>query len=282
MKAIHGGTATHERSDAPKIAGLRRGGLLPQASVDPAAMRASRALLRRRLHRMRHRAGRLAQSQQTNRQDHRPQIGKTRAYKANRGGAVRRSGGPAKPRRRPPAARLLRPPPHRARELVNTATAPDGQTVDRRRSLPGVGTSLALVRLSAIHAIHRFPRLQAWVADGRLGTGANESAGTRYGTAGAKSANAYRPWAFSEAAVLLVRNPPAGPHSRARLAKHPGKGNALTVLAHPRGPAVDDRLRRETAFDLANFVSAEGRGTSTPDAARNAAGRRLRRGLWQS
>ena len=194
MKAIHGGKATRERSDAPKIAVLRRGGLLPQASVSPAAMRASRALLRRRLHRMRHRAGRLAHSQQTNRQDHRPQIGKTRAYKANRGGVAARLGDPAVQQSR--------------------AVAPT--------------------------------------------------------------------WAFSEAAVLSGRNHPAGPNSRARLAKHPGKGNALTVLAHPRGRAVDDRVRRETAFDLANFVSAAWRGTSAPAASRDAAGLRPRSVLWQS
>jgi hypothetical protein len=31
MKAIHGGKATHDRLDAPNIAALRRGGMLPQA-----------------------------------------------------------------------------------------------------------------------------------------------------------------------------------------------------------------------------------------------------------
>jgi transposase len=45
MKAIHGGKATHDTIDAHKIAVLRRGGRLPQASVSPAAMRATRALL---------------------------------------------------------------------------------------------------------------------------------------------------------------------------------------------------------------------------------------------
>jgi hypothetical protein len=33
MKAIHGGKAKHDQIDAQKIAVLRRGGLLPQASV---------------------------------------------------------------------------------------------------------------------------------------------------------------------------------------------------------------------------------------------------------
>ena len=50
MKAIHGGKAKNDRIDALKIATLLRGGMLPQAYVYPAGMRATRDLLRRRLH----------------------------------------------------------------------------------------------------------------------------------------------------------------------------------------------------------------------------------------
>jgi hypothetical protein len=56
MKAIHGGKANNDQSDSQKIAVLLRGGMRPQASVDPAAMRATRDLLRRRMHLMRNRA----------------------------------------------------------------------------------------------------------------------------------------------------------------------------------------------------------------------------------
>ena len=49
MKAIHGGTAKNDKIDAHKIAVLRRGGMLPQAYVYPADMRATRDLLRRRM-----------------------------------------------------------------------------------------------------------------------------------------------------------------------------------------------------------------------------------------
>jgi Transposase len=42
MQAIHGGQAKNDRSDSPKIAVLLRGGMLPQAYVYPAAMRATR------------------------------------------------------------------------------------------------------------------------------------------------------------------------------------------------------------------------------------------------
>jgi len=50
MKAIHGGKAKNDKIDAHKIAGLLRGGMIPQAYVYPAEMRATRDLLRRRCH----------------------------------------------------------------------------------------------------------------------------------------------------------------------------------------------------------------------------------------
>jgi Transposase len=65
MKAIHGGKAKNDQSDAQKIAALRRGGMLPQASVYPAAMRATRDLFRRRTPLMRTRSELLAHVQLT-------------------------------------------------------------------------------------------------------------------------------------------------------------------------------------------------------------------------
>jgi hypothetical protein len=50
MKAIHGGKSKNDKIDSRKIAGLLRGGLIPQAYVYPKLMRATRDLLRRRNH----------------------------------------------------------------------------------------------------------------------------------------------------------------------------------------------------------------------------------------
>jgi transposase len=58
MKAIHGGKANNDTIDSQKIAALRRGGLLPQADVSPAERRATRDLVRRRIHLMRQRSAR--------------------------------------------------------------------------------------------------------------------------------------------------------------------------------------------------------------------------------
>jgi len=99
MQAMHGGTAKNDKSDAHKIAVLLRGGMLPQASVYPAAMRATRALLRRRRPLMRTRAERLAHSQHTNSPYTLPEIGKKRASKGNRDGVAERFLAPAVPKR---------------------------------------------------------------------------------------------------------------------------------------------------------------------------------------
>ena len=68
MKAIHGGKAKNDKIDAHKIAVLLRGGMLPQAYVYPAEMRATRDLLRRRCHLARKRAELLAHIHNTNSQ----------------------------------------------------------------------------------------------------------------------------------------------------------------------------------------------------------------------
>ncbi len=68
LKAIHGGKAKHDQIDSHKIAVLLRGGMRPQAYVYPAQMRATRDLLRRRMHLAHKRAELLAHVPHTNSQ----------------------------------------------------------------------------------------------------------------------------------------------------------------------------------------------------------------------
>jgi transposase len=75
MKAIHGGKAKNDKLDSFEIATLLRGGLLPQAYVYPVAMRATRDLLRRRLHLVRKRGQLLAHIQNTRAQYQLPEFG---------------------------------------------------------------------------------------------------------------------------------------------------------------------------------------------------------------
>jgi hypothetical protein len=90
MKAIHGGKAKNDTIDAHKIGQLLRGGMLPQAYVYPAQMRATCDLLRRRTQLMRQRAELLAHVHNTNSQYNLPELGKKIAYKANRDGVAER------------------------------------------------------------------------------------------------------------------------------------------------------------------------------------------------
>jgi transposase len=122
--------------------------------------------------------------------------------------------------------------------IVQTAKQHDAQTLYLPQSVPGIGKLLRLVLLYEFQDITRFPRVPDFVSYCRLVTCAKESAGKRYGTAGPKIGNASLTWAFSEAAVLFLRNHPAGQKYLARLEKKHGKGTALTVLAHKLAWAV--------------------------------------------
>jgi hypothetical protein len=82
---------------------------------------------------------------------------------------------------------------------------------------------------------------------------AKESAGTRSGTSGTKIGHAHLKWAFSEAAVFGLRDNPEGQKRLVRLAKKPGKGKALTILAHQLARAVYSMLKRKTAFTRHRF-----------------------------
>src|SRR5918999_5836069 len=254
MKAIHGGKAKNDRIDAQKIAVLLRGGMLPQAYVYPANMRATRDLLRRRMYLTRKRAELLAHIQNTNSQYNLPEIGKKLAYKANRDGVAERFPEPTVQKSMEVDLALLGYDDPLLNDLelhiVKAAKQHDANTLYLLQTVPGIGKILSLVLLYEIHDIRRFPSVQDFVSYGRLVKCAKESAGKRYGTAGTKLGNAYLTWAFSEAAVLFLRHNPPGQKLLVRLEKKHGRGKALTVLAHKLARAVYHMLTRERAFDM--------------------------------
>jgi transposase len=260
MKAIHGGKAKNDKIDSHKIAVLLRGGMLPMAYVYPAAMRATRDLLRRRCHLMRKRAELLTHIQNTTSQYNLPALGKKIAYKANRVGVAERFPDPSV---RASIEMDLALIDHydallTAVELsiVRTAKQHDASVFYRLRSVPGIGKILALVILYEIHDIARFPRVQDFASYCRLVKCAKESAGKRLGSSGKKIGNAHLKWAFSEAAALFLRQNLAGQRYVARLQRKHGKGKALSILAHKLARAVYHMLTREQTFDLERFMSA--------------------------
>jgi transposase len=260
MKAMHGGKAKNEKIGAHKIAVLLRGGMLPQAYVYPAEMRATRDLLRRRMHLARKRGELLAHVQNTNSQYNLPAIGKKIAYKANRDGVAERCADPAVQKSIAVDLALLGSYDALLRDveltIVKTATHHDANTLYLLQTVPGIGTILSLVLLYEIHDIARFPRVQDFASSCRLVTWAKASAGKRSGTSGSTIGNAHLTWAFSEAAVLCLRDHPAGQTWLPRLEKKHSQGKALTILAHTWARAVYDMLQRQTAFDLDTFLQA--------------------------
>ena len=132
--------------------------------------------------------------------------------------------------------------------IVKTAKHHDAQTLYLLHTVPGIGTILSLVLLYDIHDSARFPRVQDFASSCRLVTCAKESAGKRSGTSGTTIGNAHLTWAFSEAAVLCLRDNPAGQKLLTRLEKKHSKGKALTILAHTLARAVYYMLQTPDGF----------------------------------
>ena len=174
--ALHGGNATNDPSDSQTIAVLLRGGMIPQASGYPAAMRTTRDLLRRRVSLRRQRAARLAHGQHTNRQDNWPESGQTRASKATRDGAAARGTAPAVPKSGAVDRALLDDDDPLRRDvavpIVRTAKQPNAPTLSRRSAVPGLGKIVRLVLRSELPALlpslgARMSWLRAGLATGR-------------------------------------------------------------------------------------------------------------------
>ena len=259
MKAIHGGKAKNDKVDAFKIATLLRGGNLPPAYVYPPEMRATRDLLRRRLHLVRRRANLLAHVQNTHHQYNLPEPTAKVTYKANRNGVAEAFEDPDARKSLEIDFALIEHYDTTLRELElhleRRAKQHDPQVYYRLRSVPGIGKILALTILYEIHDIGRFPRVQDFLSYARLVKCDHTSAGKKLGTGGAKIGNVHLKWAFSEAAALFLRNNPDGQKHRRRLAGKHGKGKALSILAAKLGRAVYLILTKERVFEMDRFLA---------------------------
>jgi transposase len=257
MKAIHGGKAKNDKIDAHKIAVLLRGGMLPQAYVYPKAMRATRDLLRRRNHLMRKRAELLAHIHNTANQYNLPPLGVRVDRKGER--ALIPAHFPDVVVRRSVELDLAMIEHYDSllarleQELARMAKDHDAFAYHLLRSIPGVGRILTLVLLYEIENVNRFPRVQEFLSYARLVKAQKSSAGKILGHSGKKIGNVHLKWAFSEAAVLLLRGNPDGQRFVERLAKKHGKGKALSILAARLGRAVYAILKNRVPFDREKF-----------------------------
>jgi len=258
MKAIHGGKAKNDKIDSHKIATLLRGGMLPQAYVYPARMRATRDLLRRRNHFMRKRAELFAHIQNTRSQYNLPDFLGCIAKPHNREGIVERFDDPSVQKSMAinlemikAYDRLLTQLEH---DIIASAKEHDLRSYALLQTIPGVGRILALVILYEIESIERFPSVQDFVSYCRLIKSIKESNGKKYGSSGKKIGNAHLKWAFSEAAVLFLKGNEPGKKFLERLTRKHGKAKALSILAHKLGRAVYFMLKNKEAFNQKKFL----------------------------
>jgi transposase len=234
--------------------------MLAQAYVYPAGMRATRDLLRRRLHLVRKRGQLLAHIQMTNQAYNLPAFAKRIAYPSNREGVADHFEDRVVRKSIALDLGLLERYDALIRDLelylVHQGKQHEPQGFQLLRTIPGIGKVLALTILYEIHDIRRFDRVQEFASYARLVKCARESAGKKHGTSGAKMGNVHLKWAFSEAAVLFVRHCPEGKPMLARLEAQHGKGKALSILAHKLGRAAYYMLLRHKAFDPERFLRA--------------------------
>jgi transposase len=201
-------------------------------------------------------------------------------YKANRDGVAERCADPAVHKRIAVDLTRIGHDDELRRDveltLVKAAKHHDANTLSLWPTVPGSGKILRLVRLDDISDIKRCPRVQAFASDCRLVKCAKASHGKRSGSSGTKIGKAHLTWACSEAAVLCLRDHPAGQKLLARWEKKHGTGKALTIVAHQRSRAVYSMLKRHVALNRQRFLNDEGRGGGEPDASLDHQGRNLR------
>lgn len=146
------------------------------------------------------------------------------------------------------------------RDLENTvlrqARSHDFKTLLCLNSIPGIGKILSLTLLYEIHDIGRFQSVQDFASYARLVKCEKTSAGKRTGASGgSKIGNAHLKWAFSEAAVSVIRHLPQSQQLHDRLKRKYGKGKALSIFAHKLGRTVYFMLKRNQAFDPDRFLA---------------------------
>jgi len=257
MRAIHGGKTKSDRIDARKIAMLLRGGNFPLAFAYPREMRPARDLLRRRNHMMRKRSETLAHITMTNQQYNLPPHRSKLTYPANREGALDMYQDPVVRTAIAADLEILEHYDHLLSELevyiLRTARRHDGRALALITTAPGIGRILGLTLLYEIQDIRRFPTVQQFASYARLVTPVKTSDGKIVGRSGRKMGNAHLKWAFSEAAVSMMRRCPEAKEFVERKTQRFGKGKAISILAHKIGRAIYFMLRRHEAFKMKEF-----------------------------
>lgn len=257
MKAIHGGKAKNDKIDSEKLAFLLRGGNFPLSYVYPKQRRATRDLMRRRSHYVRRRAEAMAHIRMVNNQYNLSDLEGSLDIKSNR----QRLRDELKQRFEDPSAQMS--------VLIDLNTIDDLSTHIRQlenylkrhtkvenpedyfrcRSIPGIGSTLAMIMLYEIGDIGRFKTVGKFLSYARLVRGKHTSAGKNYGSSGHKIGNPHLKWAFSEAAALCKRCCVQARAFATAIEKRHSKARSFTLLSNKLGRAIYYMLKKQVAFD---------------------------------
>ena len=258
MKAIHGGKTKTDKIDAGKIAGLLRGGMFPMAYVYPRHMRETRDLLRRRSFFVRQKAQLIAHITNTNSQYNLPPFERKLSRHPDYSDLAGRFKHPSTQLSIRADAALIDQYQQTIQQLETHlkrhAKVDDPKTFHLLQSLPGIGPILGLVMLYEIQDIKRFPEDGNFLSYARLVRCEHESAGKKKGAGGRKIGNAHLKWAFSEAAVLMLRSCPAVKIWVHKQERKRGKRKALAILEAKIGRAVYQVWRKQQPFDAKKFL----------------------------
>jgi transposase len=263
MKAIHGSKTKNDKIDSHKIAVLLRGGMIPMAYVYPQEMRATRDLLRRRMHFMYKRSELLSHIQNTRSQYNMPEFNKCISRKRNRTGISEHFEDKSVRKSIELNLTLLKQYDILLNEvelfLVRHTKEHRPNDLFLLRTIPGVGKILSLVILYEIQDISRFQRVQNFSSYARLIKPKKESAGKVKGASNRKMGNAYLKWAFSEATLLLIREKQEIKDLHLKLKNKHGKARALAIISHKIGRTVYYMLKNKQAFDIRHFLQCKDR-----------------------
>ncbi|MCL4837764.1 MAG: IS110 family transposase, partial [Thermoanaerobaculia bacterium] len=257
MRLIYGTKTKSDRFDSEKIARLLRLGHFPLAYTYPRTLRATRALLRRRLFFARRCAELLSHLQISQSQYNLERTPARLDRAANRAGLAEHF--PSGSARLSIGADCSRLDALDAlideleRTLVRAVKVDDLASFYRLRTIPGIGETLAMTIHYEVPDFDCFDTVQQFASYARLVAPRGESSGKLGGSRGRRQGDVHLKWAFSEAAVLLLRANPRAQKLHARLVKRLGRAKALSVLAHKLGRAVFHMQKRQQPFDAERF-----------------------------
>jgi transposase len=257
MRAIHGSKTKNDRADSEKIARLLRGGNFPLAYNYPREIRSTRDLLRRRNCFVRRRAKLMTHLRHLNAQWNLAALPQNLLTKKSRDVVRGQFSDECTKRNAAADMSLLECYTANIRQLEEFleehAKIQDAATFYRLQTVPGIGRILALTIMYEVGDIGRFATVGDFLSYARLVPGRHESAGKNYGSPGRKMGNSHLKWAFSEVAIMFLKQSPQAKQLVDRLVKRHSKGKALGILAARLGRVVYRMLEREEPFDIERF-----------------------------